>query len=488
MSDIVAHPSSHVRRYEPPGAFMKKLYPAILLAAIFLSSCTKPPSGSGETDALSSLSAANTRETTQATEPLSRPAQYIALVESYMDDSVFRPIEEDGIRELSKLLQGHYDITGRTDGNGFNYYMAVRREDAPVYDDFKDVSISYYSEAGTDGEELRVGYYNNQGEENILYSLGGYSLLDMPFGYDTLNSFCFGLSEPGIGVMNPSFLYAFDENGRAKLDFLKNKPGLSLYDDITPSIRFYYQDDDTVKFYSEPYPCRIALDDDKAEMIRGLLTSLGIEDVIHTRQGAFHYLQNNRAIRPTGAFLDIDGREYEFWGSCDTPGYMVISSGVDNEFAIGYSEELYRLVMDEINDVVGMDYGSFDPEWFKKPLKSAAISFPEFLIPGDGGEDTFQFEVRTQTILDRKKLDVLSKLMDQTVNDTNLYGFSKCPYEAAIDFLREDGKTLRIYAATDSCDSMAYEGRIGFEYGSQAELAAIFDEAMAYRLEPKSKR
>ena len=37
--------------------------------------------------------------------------------------------------------------------------------------------------------------------------------------------------------------------------------------------------------------------------------------------------------------------------------------------------------------------------------------------------------------------------------------------------------------ATDSCDSMAYEGRIGFEYGDQAELAALFDEAMFYRLE-----
>ena len=38
------------------------------------------------------------------------------------------------------------------------------------------------------------------------------------------------------------------------------------------------------------------------------------------------------------------------------------------------------------------------------------------------------------------------------------------------------------FIATDSCDSMAYEGKIGFEYGKQSDLAAIFDDAMVYRL------
>ena len=110
------------------------------------------------------------------------------------------------------------------------------------------------------------------------------------------------------------------------------------------------------------------------------------------------------------------------------------------------------------------------------------MTFPEFLIPSGSGDETFTQEVRTQTIEDREKLNTLSKMMDRAINDTNVYGFSKCPYAATIDFLREDGRTLRIYVATDSCDSMAYEGRIGFEYGDQAELAALFDEAMFYRL------
>ena len=32
--------------------------------------------------------------------------------------------------------------------------------------------------------------------------------------------------------------------------------------------------------------------------------------------------------------------------------------------------------------------------------------------------------------------------------------------------------------AVDSCDSITCEGRIGFEYGRQADLAEIFDEVM----------
>ena len=240
-----------------------------------------------------------------------------------------------------------------------------------------------------------------------------------------------------------------------------------------------------MEFYSEPYPCQISLDDEKAEIIRGLLSSSETESGIATRQEAWTRLRKmDRSLLPTGASLILDDREYEFFGNHDTPGYMIVHSKNDNEFiALQRNEELYRLVMAEIQNVVGTDYRDFDPDWFKTPLKSAAMTFPEFLIPSGSGDETFTQEVRTQTIEDREKLNTLSKMMDRAINDTNVYGFSKCPYAATIDFLREDGRTLRIYVATDSCDSMAYEGRIGFEYGDQAELAALFDEAMFYRLE-----
>ena len=54
---------------------------------------------------------------------------------------------------------------------------------------------------------------------------------------------------------------------------------------------------------------------------------------------------------------------------------------------------------------------------------------------------------------------------------------SGCPYQGILKLVREDGETLEMFVASDSCDSVAYEGRIGFEYGRQEELAAIFQEA-----------
>lgn len=461
---------------------MKRVYYAALLAAmLFASSCAKPPSAGNKPSV--SPSATAKEDETKETEPLSLQDKYIALVESYIDNAAFGPADASKTEALSSLLLGHYDITGRSDG-GQEYYVAVRREGAPVYDDFKDVSICNFTGPDTDGEELRVGYYNTEDEDVLLYRLGGYTLLDMPFGYDTLDSFCFGLSGAAGRTDNPSFQHAFNEGGRAALDFMNRKPGLSFYDETSPSIWFFYQDDDTVNFYSEPYPCQISLDAADAEKIRALISSSETEGKITTRQEALKHLRKKvPSLQPSGAYLILDDREYELLGNHDTPGYMMVTFKSDYEFiSLDRNVEIYRFIMKKIKDAVGIDYGEFDPDWFKTPLKSATIKFPEYSIPFGDGDESFTQGVRTQTIEEREKLDALSKMMDRAINDTDVYGFSKCPYVAPSDFLREDGKSLRIYTATDSCDSMAYEGRIGFEYGDQAELAALFDEAMAYRL------
>ena len=461
---------------------MKKLYYAILLGAmVTMAACTNPPSVAVES--VSSSPVLQDEDESGETKVSGFQDEYSSLVERYLGDAVFRPVEESRSKALSELLLGHYDVTGRSDGGNMEYYIAVRREEAPEYDDFQDVSIANYTGHDTDGEELRIGYYNREGMEIPLYRLGGYTLLDMPFGYDTLDGFCFGLSGAAGSVNPPSFQYAFSENGRAELDFIKSRPGLCLYDGASPSVWFQYQDDDTVKFYSEPYPCQITLDEETEEQLRSLLSSSETSGGIASRQEALIYLRKKApSLQPTGAHLILDDREYELLGNHDVPGYMIVHSKDDYGFiALQRNEKMYRLVMEKIKDVVGTDYRDFDPDWFKTPLKSASMVFPEFLIPSDSGDGTFTQEVRTQTITDRGKLDTLSMMMDKAINDTERYGFSKCPYVATIDFLREDGKTLRIYVATDSCDSMAYEGRIGFEYGEQVELAGVFDEAMYWR-------
>lgn len=147
--------------------------------------------------------------------------------------------------------------------------------------------------------------------------------------------------------------------------------------------------------------------------------------------------------------------------------------------ALEYNEAVYSFVMDKIKNVMEIDYGSFDAQWFKIPLKSASIDFPESVEQADGSYTT---DLRSQTVNDPEKLNALSKLMDRAINSEEIYGFSGCPYIASIKFTRENGKILRVFIATDSCDSMTYDGRIGFEYGKQSDMAEIFGEAMADRL------
>ena len=70
-----------------------------------------------------------------------------------------------------------------------------------------------------------------------------------------------------------------------------------------------------------------------------------------------------------------------------------------------------------------------------------------------------------------------SQLLKQAVDGHE--SLSACPYVGILNLTREDGETLQMFVANDSCDSITYEGRIGFEYGKQEYLAEIFDNAMS---------
>lgn len=472
------------------------LFPAaIAVIMLSASSCTQAPSSVGSEPSSSPAGVLDADLSECLDESLSEPPdealqpdspqsvspqeEYISLVESYVDDAVFQAADESDIKKLSDKLQGHYEITGRTDGNGLEYYIAVRRGDAPVYDDYGSLNV------GELDAQLYVGYYDKNSDPVVLYELDGYSFLDMPLGYDKgLDCFCFGRYESSAAAENPAFIHAFNQNGRDMLNFMKSKPELSFYKEGQPYVQFYYQDEDTIKFYSEPYPCYITLTAKEQEYLRRHLISSKVENGVGTIQEARDFMQKKggkkESIRSTGVSLLLDGLRYQSFENSELPGYLVVSDEENGGLlSLEYNEEICRFLREKVKDATGMDYGYCDSHWFKTPLKSASIVFPEY--KGINGTETT--EVRTQTVEDRDKLDTLAELMDRALNSGEFYGFSACPYNAIIDFIREDGETLRVFAATDSCDSMAYEGRIGFEYGRQADLAAVFDAAMVYRLE-----
>lgn len=458
---------------------MKKAYLFVILLFVTLLtvSCTKPDSESDRNTGSISPTSMNAIPEPM---PLTPHEEYIALVESYIDGASFQQMDGSRTKQLSDMLMGHYDIIGRTAGDGMDYYLAVRRMNAPVYDDFSSIDIGYFSEAGAKSEVLQIGYYDKGLDSNILYELVGYDLLELPFGNENLDCFCFNESKSSDEYANQTFILAFTENGRAQLDFIRKNTGLSLYSANSPCIEFYYQDDDTLKFYSSPYSCFINISGDELEDIITLFSTSKVVDNVKSRQEAWKHMHaKDSSIRSTGARMHIDGKQYEFVGNSNSAGYIMSTMDEQGFIALEFNEAVYSFVMDKIKNVMKIDYGSFDAQWFKIPLKSASIDFPERVEQADGSYAT---DLRSQIVNDLEKLNALSKLMDRAVNSEEIYGFSGCPYIASIKFTREDGKILRVFIATDSCDSMTYDGRIGFEYGKQSDMAEIFDEAMADRL------
>lgn len=402
--------------------------------------------------------------------------EYAALVEGAAEGQVFEAAEEGRERELEEMLLSHYEVAGRSSGEGREYYLAARRKDAPVYDDFGELSVGYLDDV------CQVGY--SKGEkgdygERILYQVPGWTV-GIPGGNwseDSLDVLCFW----DDGEQDPAFLASFSEEGRKMLAFIKEHKGLSFHEEGKACIDFLYQDEDTVGFWSEPYPCCIALKEEEAGHLRQLL---GKEDAGGKRQKVFgrygdalDYVRTlDGSIRTTGASFCLDGRDYQLLGSRGQEGYLLSWEETEDgggETRLEQHLEAWRYVRGRVLESVGRDYGDFTEAWFDVPLVRATLEFPR-LEQAEGG--TLRFEACVQEVEDPEKLKELSRIMGNAIRGHEV--ISGCPYNGILKLSRKDGETLLMFVATDSCDSVTYEGRIGFEYGRQEELAAIFGEAM----------
>ncbi len=399
--------------------------------------------------------------------------EYGAAAESCMEFTSFEAVSNERTEELARLLSGHYEVAGRSDGEGREYYMALRRSDAPVYEAFHSLSAGYVDGPDLDAEICQIGYYDGDTDETVLYRLPEYSLkiFGDPERIEIFDMFCL---IPYDALGDRYFLSALEEDGRMELDFMRKHSGLSFYDSSAPALTFYYQDEDTVKFWSEPYECSIALDGKEWEDVTKLLE--GGEETekkeFESQDEALEWVRaRDSSVRTTGASLRFGDRLYRFLGSRECRGYVMTYE--PDRVCLAYNEPAFAYVTDRINAVIGRDYGSFTDTWFDVPLASASLEFPNL---SEGEDGTPAFETGFQTITDPGKLKELGRLLGKAVKGREV--LSGCPYTGILNLVREDGETLQMFVASDSCDSIAYEGRIGFEYGKQEELAEIFDEAM----------
>lgn len=400
---------------------------------------------------------------------------YITLVESYMEDSAFESMENTNVKTISQLLSGHYEVTGRRDKNGREYYIALRRTDAPTYDDFQSLSIGYINT-----QICQIGYYQETSDEIILYRIPDFlvTVFTEKQGETIFDMLCLiptSLSNDTV------FSYAFDERGRLQLNFVKSHTGLSFHKDGEPCIDFYYQDEDTLDFWSEPYPCCIPLDKEDCSTLISLLDIQKNQDgngiSFESHGKVLDYVRTiDSSIRTTGARFFLDNTTYQLLGSQSSAGYLVSYNESDFEktnITLFNNQPVFSYIINKVNKAAGQDYGSFTDTWFELPLVKASLDFPQLETKED---DSISLITKSQTIVEPEKLTLLSKLLSEAIHGHE--ALSGCPYTGILTLTREDGETLQMFVATDSCDSITYEGRIGFEYGSQKELSNIFDKAI----------
>lgn len=399
--------------------------------------------------------------------------EYARTAESYMESPALKPVTRGRVEELTELLSGHYEVAGRSDGEGREYYVALRREDAPRYDGFYSLSTGYVDGPEYTVEVCRIGYYEEDGSETILYEIPEYSLkiFGDPETAEALDRFCF---IPCDVPDDRYFMNALEEGGRMELDFMRDHPGLTFFDGDVPALTFFYQDEETVTFWSGLYECCMALDQRECEEVRTLLEDReGTErQEFDSEDEAFKWVRGrDSSVRTTGASLHLGEKVYRFLGSRECRGWVMTYES--DKVYLEYNEPAFAFAADRIKAVVGQDYGDFTDTWFDVPLTRASLKFPRRTEREDG---TWSFETGFQTVTEPEKLEALAGLMGEAVRGRE--AVSGCPYTGVLDLVREDGETLKMFVAADSCDSVSYEGRIGFEYGDQKELAEIFDEAM----------
>ncbi len=414
--------------------------------------------------------------------------EYMDLVEDHLGGR-FSDMEYIELEELAALFQGHYDIIGRKDESGRAYMLALRREDAPVYEDMKHADIATVYEAN-DSEYLQIGYYDKEDESRLLYKLSGYELREIPVSEEPLSVFCVSEAAKEDALWSAQDLMAFSDTGRKWLDFMNGHPGLALREGDESGIEFYYQDGDTISYWSEPYRCFLPVTDEEQTEFERLLTESDREKEALT-YGEAREQMRKAGLYSTGVYVYMPEHVYQLFGNHENPVFLELPKNEEypsvskQPVAIIQGGEAWEQIIGRLDRVMQADYGSFDGSWFERPLERAVLHFPE-MIREDG---TIQgIEKRVQTIEDPQKLEKLSKLLEGAIQCGEVFGFSACPYNGELILTREDGDVQRIYIATDSCDSMAWDGRISFEYGGQKELAEIFDEAMRGRKEEPDRR
>lgn len=393
-------------------------------------------------------------EATPSPEPSDPLTEETETIENLLPGHVFRNMDEDALETVLNQFEGDFDGIGRTDDKGNSYVILFPAGEGTWPEDPLYYSVGQVS--GPDDETyFEVTLINGETwkETEPLYHLYGLTALQFSPSWQYGYAMTECADREVLEAVLPHYRVLMQE---AADRGLKSVQPQGAYLALT------LQDEHLIEKCGRTEPSTLYLPLDEAQYQKAeQLIGAGFES---KETGTLK--KQYPDMYDTGVSLCIDGDSYALF-SCWA-------------FSLGSSEAYYpTLVSEALSDwvrtaaegVLGYDPAGFSKSWFDEPLKSAELTFSVYKeVDGYGS-----WEARTQTVTDKESLNKLADLF----RNAKFGARSGCPFTAPLIITREDGETLTIYVANDSCGTAMINGSVWCEYGEQADLAEIFGEAMA---------
>ena len=259
---------------------------------------------------------------------------------------------------------------------------------------------------------------------------------------------------------NPVMHYAL--NGRLSAYRYAKTMGMSIEQPrSTPYASVYYLTQESVEKTGlyDPYTYFFELDGEGRELADALdaaevkLFADGISVDWEHNLDTFDYIYTDKATYSLGSRYIRVSKDYRVLGV------------IEDEALIERMRALFeqRVGFDPLLDIA---------QWASEGSFTSA-TLNDGVIRSNQANNQKDFQMEGQTVTDAESLAALQKLLSRA---TYLGGGAGCPFGDFLTVIRDDGQTLTISVATDSCGALCYNGNSYYNYGKQEKLKAIFPE------------
>ena len=376
--------------------------------------------------------------------------------------SGFTSLSSEEAQTLVPALEGDFTCFARRSAEGDTYLIAVGKPGLDVANAEGEMLWNVYYTSGaedtTDEAILTQTVVTSEGVNDLRsYHLDGAQAAVWLDTDDAPNKNTFLIL---VSSDNPVMHYAL--NDRLSAYRYAKTMGMSIEQPrSTPYASVYYLTQESLEKTGlyDPYTYFFELDGEGRELADALdaaevkLFADGISVDWEHNLDTFDYIYTDKATYSLGSRYIRVSKDYRVLGV------------IEDEALVERMRALFeqRVGFDPLLDIA---------QWASEGSFTSA-TLNDGVIRSNQANNQKDFQMEGQTVTDAESLAALQKLLSRA---TYLSGGAGCPFGDFLTVTRDDGQTLTISVATDSCGALCYNGNSYYSYGKQEKLKAIFPE------------